>query len=161
MHLQDQLANGITFSLGMLKTTLADFSDPDMLVRPVPNANHATWNVGHLLASDTRLIHAVRPNAIPDLPAGLAEKFTKETASLDSGFPCKADLLALYDKQRTAIANWARTLPDADLDTKTPEFMQRFAPTLGALLYFMPTHLAMHLGQLQVIRRKLNKPILM
>ena len=42
----------------------------------------------------------------------------------------------------------------------TPQPLQGFAPTVGHLLYVHAPHLNMHIGQLQVIRRTLGKPIL-
>jgi hypothetical protein len=41
-----------------------------------------------------------------------------------------------------------------------PEALQGFAPTVGHLAYVLPVHVMMHLGQVQVIRRKLGKPVL-
>ena len=36
----------------MLQFTLGDFSDADMLARPAPSANHAAWQLGHLIAAE-------------------------------------------------------------------------------------------------------------
>jgi len=38
--------------------------------------------------------------------------------------------------------------------------MQRMIPTMGHLVQLLPSHFAMHVGQMQVIRRKLGKPLL-
>ena len=40
------LADMLNRNLEMLKATLGDFSDADMLVRPTPGANHAAWQLG-------------------------------------------------------------------------------------------------------------------
>src|SRR5271170_7679494 len=48
-------ADVLTRNLEMLRMTLADFSDADMLVRPCPGANHAAWQLGHLTAAETRM----------------------------------------------------------------------------------------------------------
>jgi hypothetical protein len=61
---------------------------------------------------------------------------------------------------RTATIAWVKTLTPADLDKPTPEKMRNWAPTVGHLVTMLPNHLTMHLGQIQVIRRKLGKPIL-
>jgi ferric-dicitrate binding protein FerR (iron transport regulator) len=159
MRIQDHIVHSLTFSLGMLERTVADFSDDDLLARPVGNANHAAWQIGHLICSDTRLAQAVA--TAPELPAGFAEKFTKETAATDTGFPSKAELLQLYRRQREGIIAWVKAASDADLEKATPERLQRLGGSAGALLLFLPLHLTLHTGQIQVIRRALGKPVLM
>lgn len=156
------MADALTTNLGMLKGTLADFSDADMLVRPAPAANHAAWQLGHLVTAETNMLRGVSPEAAPALPAGFAEKFTKETARSDdrSAFPTKAELLDAYEKARAATAQWVRGLTPADLDKPCPDRFQRFAPTWGHLALMMPLHTMMHVGQFQVIRRALGKPVL-
>ena len=147
----------------MVKATLADFSDADLLSRPCPGANHAAWQLGHLIGAESRMMNAVQEGVVPPLPAGFEEKFKKETASVDDPafFPKKAELLDFLEKGRNATINWVKTLQPADLDRPTPERMKRFAPTVGQLLAMFPVHVAMHLGQFQVIRRKLGRPLMM
>jgi hypothetical protein len=53
-----------------------------------------------------------------------------------------------------------KSLTEADLGTSTPEQIKRFAPTFGDMPYMAVAHACMHMGQFQVIRRKLGKPIL-
>ena len=50
------LAAHLKHDLGTLKWHLADFADADYFVRPCPGANHAMWQVGHVLASTGRLL---------------------------------------------------------------------------------------------------------
>lgn len=156
------MADGLTRNVGMLKATLADFSDADMLVRPTPAANHAAWQLGHMVTAENNMLRSVAPDAAPALPAGFAEKFTRETARSDdrAAFPTKAELLDLFDKTRAAATQWVKGLTPADLDKPTPERLQRFAPTWGHLAVMLPGHTTMHVGQFQVIRRALGKPVL-
>ena len=49
--------------------------------------------------------------------------------------------------------------PD-QLTHPTPGPMADFAPTVGHLVLMIGGHTLMHLGQMQVIRRKLGKPLL-
>ena len=147
----------------MMKGTLNDFSDADMLQRPCPGANHAAWQLGHLTNSEANTIRAVNPSAAVALPEGWAEKFKKSTASIDDpkAFPSKVELLATFSKVRAGTIAWAKSLKPADFDQPAPERMRAFAPTIGALVGIIPMHLMMHMGQFQVIRRKLGKPVLM
>lgn len=163
MTIQQHVAAALAGNLEMLKATLADFSDADMLIRPLPNANHAAWQIGHAICSETRLVEGACPGAMPKLPEGFAARFTRETATLNepSAFATRADLLAVYATQRAGTIAWAKSLTDSDLDAPAPERVRAFIPTIAALLLLIPSHLSMHIGQIQVIRRKLGKPILM
>lgn len=160
MTLIEHAAAAVEANFEMLKATLADFSDADLLVRPISAANHAAWQIGHLICSETGMVNAITPGAIPELPAGFAGQFTKETSKLDdpAAFPRKSELLAIFAHQRQALALWIRSLKEVDLDQPAPERMRSFIPTVGMLVLLIPAHLSMHIGQLQVIRRKLGKP---
>ena len=145
----------------MLKSTLADFSDADMLVRPCPGANHPAWQLGHLINSETSMLKGVTGSA-PELPAGFLDKFKKDTAGNDDPnfFPKKAELIDAFSKVRAATVNWAKGLTPADLDKPSPEKMRHWAPTVAHLVAMIPGHTTMHVGQFQVCRRKLGKPVL-
>jgi hypothetical protein len=62
------LASNAEANLGLLKLTLADFSDAEMLARPTPNANHAAWQVGHAMASEVSLVNMAKPGVMPEPP---------------------------------------------------------------------------------------------
>lgn len=145
----------------LIKMTLKDFSDTDMLARPVPGANHAAWQLGHLTASEAKMVAAAAGKS-PELPAGFADKFSRNTAPSDDAkaFPSKQELIETFARVRQTSVAWAKTLQAADLDRESPESIRAFAPKLGDLVTVLPEHTAMHLGQFQVIRRMLGKPVL-
>src|SRR5579884_372685 len=147
----DLMADVLERNLEMVKATLADFSDADMLARPVPAANHAAWQLGHLICSEARMVAAAK-NAAPALPPGFETKFTPETSKTDDPnfFPRKSELLDQFAKTRAASVQWVRTLKESDLAQPTPERLHRFAPTVAHLAATMPVHVAMHTGQFQV-----------
>ncbi len=161
MKAQDLLRGALTMSQNMLGYYLSDLSDADLLVRPVPNANHIAWQLGHLIASEHGMGSGNLPGAAyPELPAGFAERHTKETASKDTGFGTKAEYLDLFNKVRQATINALAKMSDADLDKPTSGSIARMAPTLGALVGLNADHVQMHGGQFSVVRRKLGKPVL-
>lgn len=162
MSLMPLHAELLAGNVGFLKNTLADFSDADMLARPVPAANHAAWQIGHLIVAETSMINSVKPGAMPELPAGFAEKFHKDNAKNNdaAAFPKKDELLAQFEKTRAATVEWAKGLTPADMGKPTSERVARFAPTVGHLASMLPNHVMMHVGQFQVIRRALGKPVL-
>ena len=83
---------------------LGDLTDAELLVRPVPGANHTAWSLGHLLVSERDMIETTCPGSMPSLPAGFAEKYTRETSKLDSqaSFHPKAVYMDLFEQQRSA-----------------------------------------------------------
>ncbi len=48
------LADSLQRNLDTVNGTLRDFSDADFYTRPCPGANHAAWQIGHLIAAETR-----------------------------------------------------------------------------------------------------------
>jgi uncharacterized damage-inducible protein DinB len=147
----------------VLEMLMADLSDADLLVRPVPGAHHIAWQLGHLIASEGHLLkQAVPAAAVAELPAGFAEKHDKATAFEDppKGYGTKAQYLELFDKVRGVTLKTVAQMPDADLDKPMTGRMAQFAPTAGAVLMLISNHTLMHAGQFIVMRRKLGKPIL-
>jgi len=147
----------------LLKWFVDDFSDADLLVRPVPNANHAAWQIGNVIGGDIFLVRDQFPDAaFPELPAGFLEKHGPEGTKDDgpAGFPTKAEYIALFDKVRAATIASLDALTDADLDRPTTGKMAQFAPTVGRLYLAVSDHTLMHAGQFSVIRRALGKSVL-
>jgi hypothetical protein len=160
---KQMLVEVFTSNLDILKITLGDFTDADMLHRPVPKANHALWQLGHLVNSEVTLIDAAVPGTMPALPEGFAQRFGHDATGCDdaSKFVCgKQDLLELYGKVRQATIGWIKGVRIPELDKPGPEKYLRLVPTLGHLAMLIPAHVNMHVGQIQVIRRALNKPVL-
>jgi hypothetical protein len=140
---------------------LEDLSDADLLLRPVPAANHIAWQLGHLINSEQFLLQSIPGGKPIELPKGWAEQHSKETSQQEStkGFASKAEYLSLYQKSRAnALANLA-ALPDADLDKSVEGPMAKIAPTVGAMFVLIGNHPMMHAGQFVVVRRKLGKPV--
>jgi uncharacterized damage-inducible protein DinB len=108
------------------------------------------------------MINACAGTTVIELPAGFAERYTKETASINDPAKLgkKDDLLALFDKTREKTCTWAAALSADDLAKPAPEKMRQMVPTVGHVLLLLPAHAGMHVGQIQVLRRKLGKPLL-
>ena len=159
MTVNEFLMGNLNQTLGMLKMTLADMSDADLMQRPAAGANHGNWQIGHLIVSETHLVGKCGVK-MPELPAGFAEHYTKETAKSDeaSMFIGKAALLEQFEKTRAATIAFAQTATAAQLDAVSP--MPQLCPKVADVLGLAGGHIWMHLGQIQVLRRKLGKPIL-
>ena len=150
-------------SKSWLETYVGDFTDAELLVRPVPGANHAAWQIGNVIGGDPFLVKAELPDAaFPPLPDGFAELHGSKGAMKDSdpGFLTKDGYLKLFAEVRAAAVAAVSKLTDADLDRPSHEKMKFAGPTLGHVLMFVALHTIMHAGQFTVIRRKLGKPVL-
>ena len=145
---------------GLLKQHLADLTDVDLMTRPVPGANHGLWQLAHLARFEGMLAKLVSPDHPFALPAAFAEVGGKDTAGVDDpkAFPTKAEVVAVLDQAHAAQLAGLLKLSDDALAQPSPEQFRSFAPRLGDLLATAPMHIMMHLGQLQVLRRKLGKP---
>jgi hypothetical protein len=159
MNLNDHFVAELKRSQEFLKMTVADLSDADLMVRPVPNANHANWQLGHLICSEAGILGSCGAK-MPELPAGFKDLYTGRASAANedaSKFAKKEALLALFDKVRAASIEWVKTVTPQQFEAKGPF---DFVPTVAAAVGVGSVHVAMHLGQIQVLRRKLGKPIL-
>jgi hypothetical protein len=138
---------------------LADLTPAELLARPCPGGNHIAWQLGHLIAAERGLVEKALPGKMPPLPAGFAERHTKETAALDDpqAFLTKDEYLALARQVRAAVQQIIGDLPAGEFDkpvAKVPPFIK----TVGELFLFLGPHWTMHAGQWAVIRRVLGRP---
>jgi hypothetical protein len=163
MNARDAIKTALTSTQHNLTWYVSDLSDADLLVRPVPGANHIAWQLGHLIAAEPYLLDGQGLNSqYPELPAGFKEQHSKEKASLQppTGFGTKAEYLNLFQKTRGVTLETVGKLADTDLDRPTTGRFAKFAPTLGALFLLVSNHTLMHSGQFTVVRRLLGKPVL-
>jgi hypothetical protein len=143
---------GQFISLGYLE----DLTDQELFHRPAKGANHINWQLGHLIQSENEMMNTAIPGCMPNLPAGFAEKYTKDTATSDdaSKFLKKDELLKAYHEQRAGTLKALAGVNENDLDKKTGV---EYAPTIGAMFSMQGTHWVMHAGQWAVIRRQLGR----
>ncbi|MGE3805626.1 MAG: DinB family protein [Gemmataceae bacterium] len=159
MTSKDLLKNLFDFNHMVMTTYLSDLADADLLVRPLPNANHAAWQLGHLISSEASMLRSLGSKA--ELPAGFEEQHSSKNASSDTGFLGKQAYLDLYGKVRQASLAALAATPETDYDKPNPHAATlKIAPTIGALLQLTANHEMMHAGQVAMVRRKLGKPIL-
>jgi hypothetical protein len=158
----DLLANSLAGNFEMLKSHLADFSDADLIVRPVPAANHTAWQLSHLLGLEAMLCHMYAPEAAPKLPEGFKKLGGAEGSKIDDAaqFMKKDELLEHLGRTSKGLAGWVRAMTPEDLDKPGPAEFKGWVNTIGELIIGIGGHTMMHVGQIQVIRRKLGKKVL-
>src|SRR5437879_807099 len=161
MNAKEAIRISLAASQRLLPMYLDDLSDADILVRPVPNANHIAWQLCHVIASECRIGRQFPGSTYPELPAGFAEQHVKDKSKIDppKGFGTKTQYLDLFTKVRQAtLANLER-ISEGDLDKPASGEVAKIAPTLGALLLLAANHSVLHIGQFSAVRRKLGKPV--
>src|SRR5437762_14371911 len=103
MNAKDAVKTALTSTQNLLTMYLGDLADADLLVRPVPGANHIAWQVGHLIHSEKQLTTQELPDAAyPELPAGFGERHANKNAGAEAtqGFATKAEYLDLFNRTR-------------------------------------------------------------
>jgi DinB superfamily len=161
MNAREAIRSHLKSTQNLVAMALGDLSDQDLLVRPVPGANHIAWQLGHLIAAEQSMQKGLGGTP-PPLPTGFAEQHNKHTAAVDppSGFATKAEYLDLFNKTREATLAAVDKMSEADFDKPTDGPISKMIPTLGGLAMLAGSHGLMHMGQFSVVRRKLGKPVL-
>jgi len=156
MNAKDALKINIDMGQFISLGYIEDLSDQELLHRPAKGANHINWQLGHLIQAENEMMNIAIPGCMPKLPAGFAEKYTKDTATSDdaSKFLKKDELLKVYHEQRAGTLKALEGVSESDLDKATGV---EYAPTIGAMLSMQGTHWVMHAGQWAVIRRQLGR----
>jgi hypothetical protein len=150
-----------TYSIAdfMIESYLTDITPQEMLIRPAPDANHLAWQLGHLISAECRLVDAAVPGSMLQLPAGFAERHTKDTAKSDkpSDFLSKDEYMSLAKTVRAATLKTLDGISDADLDKPVSGRVPPFIKRGGDCFITAGTHWIMHTGQWVVLRRKLGR----
>jgi hypothetical protein len=143
----------------MVESYLTDITPEEMLVRPAPGANHVAWQLGHLISAETRLVQAAAPGSMPALPAGFAERHTKDTAASDNpaDFLSKDEYLKLAKTVRAATLKALDKISDADLDKPVTARVPPFVKRGGDCFVTAGGHWILHAGQWVVLRRHLGR----
>lgn len=157
MNTKDALKLSIDMGRMVSIGYIDDLSDAELMRRPHPQCNHIKWQLGHLIAGEHQMIEAIAPGSMPPLPAGFAEKYTKDTSASDdpAAFDSKADLLQQFEAQRAGTLAALEKTDAADFDRQTGI---NYAPTVGAMYELQGSHWLMHAGQWAVVRRMLGRP---
>ncbi|OYW13383.1 MAG: hypothetical protein B7Z55_16935 [Planctomycetales bacterium 12-60-4] len=161
MDTKDAIRGALNLSSTVLSSYIGDLSDAELLRRPAPGCNHIAWQLGHLVASEVGLLNGIQPGAGAELPAGFAEKHSKDKIGSDNpaDFCTKQEYLDLAEKVHAATLKLLDAYPEADFDKPSPENFRSLFPTMGSMFLLIATHPMMHAGQFVPVRRALGKPV--
>lgn len=156
MNALDAIKKSIANTDMIVSPYLGDLQPQELLARPIPGCNHIAWQLGHLIAGENQLLGKAFPGKMPNLPAGFADKYTKETSGSDNpaSFHTKEELLRLWKEQREGTFKLIDGLKESELQNPTG---LDYAPTVADLLILIGHHALMHAGQWAVVRRKLGR----
>jgi hypothetical protein len=156
------IARQLAFGRDTVVMTVGDFSEAELLVRPVPAANHPYWQLGHLCDIEVNIVNSIRAGVLAELPADFRERFSSRQTKDDAALPGfgKEELLSLFGANREKTIALVKELTAEELDAASREDYAHIAPQLTDLLMLIVHQGMMHAGQMQVARRKLGKPIL-
>jgi hypothetical protein len=155
---KEAIVHSLKTSQFLLHRYVDDLKPKELLHRPATAANCAAWTIGHLTLSDRHAAQALGATDLPALPEGFETRFGRaEGAPAALEFGDTSGLMACFETNRNALIRAVEQASPEQLakplDRPFPIFR-----TAGELANFMGTHVAMHSGQITIIRRSLGYP---
>ncbi len=159
MDIKQAIAANFASADAIVNGYLVDLTPEELLVRPVPGANHIAWQLGHLIGAERSLVDKAVPGKMDALPAGFVERHKKDTAASDkpSDFLGKDEYLRMAREVRANTLRIVESMSPADFD-RPVEKVPPMLKTAGETILFVASHWLMHAGQWAVVRRKLGRP---
>lgn len=157
------VAEAMSYSLKkshlMMHRFIDDLKPHEFEHQPHPGANCVAWILGHLTLVDRRQLTWLGVTDLPPLPDGFEERFktTRTTAGEQKGYGDPAELVGLFDAHRQRLIECLPTVDPARF-TQPPSFQTPMFADCGEATLFMGLHVAMHAGQISLIRRSLGYP---
>ena len=162
MDFKDAVRKSMELADFMVEKYVTDLTPEEMLTRPVPEANHVAWQLGHLIAAERMLVEGGVPGSMPPLPAGFAERHNKDTAKSDKpgDFLTKDEYLKLAKEIRAATLKVLDSVPNTDFDKPVTGKVPPFVQSIGDCFVTVGSHWTMHAGQWVALRRKLHREVM-
>jgi len=158
MTTNDAIAHNLVTSGVMLERFTADLTPGEYLHRPCADANCAAWLIGHLILTERSALARVGATDLPQLPDGFETRFSRDPAAPKaSDFGDVTILVPLFKRHRALLVDAVRRAAPERLASRLEKPHPLFA-TVGESLNFIALHVAMHAGQISIIRRSLGRP---
>jgi hypothetical protein len=161
MDFKDAVRSSLNIADFMANGYLADITADELLMRPVPDANHIAWQLGHLITAERHLVETSVPGSMPELPAGFAERYGRGKPVTDNpaDFLPKDEYLRLAKDIRAATLKTLDRLTPADFDQPIEGRVPPFVKKVGDAFVAVGNHWVLHTGQWVVLRRKLHREV--
>lgn len=166
MNTVDFIKSSLETSRGAVLGLIMDLKD-DQLVEPTSKGgNHALWILGHLVYSESSVIHTILLGNESCPHADLQPLFGhgSEPSTDASIYPSFDELLTQWEEVRAFTLATLDSFSDDDLDKPAPgcpEEWESWFGTIGKVFTAKIIHPTMHYGQLSDIRKTLGRPVMM
>ena len=119
MSLQDHVVKGYRMGLWLIKETVKDLTDEQMVQQPKPGMNHAAWLLGHFCLERVFFSNVAPVNL--EAPAGWKELFMPgSTPVAELGkYPTKAVFLKELEATQAAVEKAFLGMSEADMEKPT------------------------------------------
>lgn len=154
----DALAQAHVAAKAILHRYVDDLKPEEFLHQPIPGANHAAWVVGHLARSARVACEQLGLPDLPELPKDWDADYrpTRAAAPARQKAGDPMEMLRLFDLHQDKLIAGLKTADLAKLAEPAPWPSPLFADR-GQFIHFLSIHVAVHAGQLSLIRRSLGK----
>ena len=165
MTAKELLLHQLNASKSMVSGLLADMQDAPLTFPTSNGGNHPTWIAGHLVYSESNLIHHMLHGETNPLIDWKPLFGSGSQPSDEPGlYPPLAELLSQWDKVREHTLQVLESLTDDDLArpaASPPPGREEFFGTFGKVFSMVATHPLMHFGQVADARRSAGREKLM
>ena len=157
----DVVVHSLSGSQKLLNRYCEDLTPAEYLHRPCGGSNCVAWILGHLVISERSALGRVGMTDLPPLPEGFEKRFARDAeAAHAQSFGDVLILLPLFNQHRQLLIDTVKGLSAEALDRPLDKPHPMFA-NVWSVVNFMALHVAMHGGQITIIRRSLGRPPLM
>jgi len=165
MKATDLLRFQMNATKAMTSGLLTDMQDAPLQQPTVNGGNHPTWVAGHLIYSESNLVHHMLAGDTNPLIEWKSLFGGGSEPTDDAGkYPPLQELLAKWNEVREHTLSVLDSLTEEDLDkpaASPPPGREEFFGTYGKVLSMTVTHAMMHYGQIADARRAAGRAKLM
>jgi hypothetical protein len=159
MNFKDAVRSSLRISDFLVQGYLADITPEELMLRPVRDANHIAWQLGHLIAAERHLVEAAAAGSMPPLPDGFAERHRRDEPVSDNraDYLSKDKYMQLAKQIRDATLQVLDSFSDDDFAKPVTARVPPFVKSAGDCFATIGPHWSLHAGQWVVIRRALGR----
>ena len=157
--LNDAIVNSLSTSQKLLNRYCADLTPQEYLHRACATGNNAAWILGHLILSERGALGRFGVTELPRLPDGFEKRFGRdEAAARAADFGDVSILLPLFNRHREMLIEAVKKAGPEVLERPIDKPNPVYGSHVWEVANFMGGHVAMHAGQITMIRRSMGKP---
>ena len=166
MDVRSVLRELLTTSRLIVDRYISDMTCSELLSRPGKVANPSLWQLGHLIASEVEMLELIGHPYLGVMPEHFTELHKKGSCPKSWGENITDEsfhlpYLQLMKDVRTFTHQVLGAMTDDEFGQPAPEKMRSYAEVKGSIFSMIALHECLHAGQLAVLRRELNKPIVL